>query len=101
MTSTFPQIRDQQWDGPAGCAFGCASECAARNIKVSPLVVFRELRQKAGRRDAASAASTNIGEVGEWTVELSVILVPDWESPPSVVAAFSRTDQTIGEMVII
>ena len=68
MTGTFPQIRDQQRDGPAGCAFGCASECAARDIKVSPFVVFCELRQKAGRRDAASATGTNIGEVREWAV---------------------------------
>ena len=68
MTGTFPQISNQQRDGPAGRALGCTSECAARNIEVSPFVVFRELRQKAGGRDAACAARTNIGQVGKWAV---------------------------------
>src|SRR6266446_970860 len=72
----------KQRHGAPGCALLLAFLPGdARDVEVRPIVLARELGEKARGGDAAAGAVADIGEVGEVAVEHLVVILPHRHLP--------------------
>ncbi len=65
------------------------------------MVGLGEARQEAGCGDGAAFRATDVGDVGEWAVELLLILIEQRQLPGTVIGLFARVEQLIDQRVVV
>ena len=101
FTHTIQQVLREQTHGATRCGFGTGVPGGAGDIQVCPFVGLGKSRQEAGRRDAATLGPADIGDVGEITVELLLIVVPQRHLPGPVVRRYARCEELLRQVFVV
>src|SRR5581483_4281105 len=66
-----------------------------------PLVLLGEACEEAGRRDAPRWPPANVRYIGEWALDLLIVVVPQRHAPGAVPRVLTGVEQLLSERVVV